>query len=136
MADTLMRLDVIPGWVTQYLLDVELGRSARGFSYLEPDAELRFGTQVITGRGHIKRFFKALVTPLIVKHQVKEFWDGSPIRMLRGDLLLAKRQLPSDVISSPFVEFLTVSPVMKVQEIAIVVGPNQAISGITSYSQT
>ena len=137
MPDTLMRLDDIPGWVRHYLLDVELGRFAGGFAYLEPDAELRFGSQVVTGSDQIKRFFKSLIAPLILKHEVKEFWDGSPVKMLRGHLLLAKRQLPTNIISPPFVEFLTVSPVMKVQGIAIVVGPIQAIGGMgDSYGQS
>ena len=137
MPDTLMRLDDIPGWVREYLLDVELGRFAAGFAYLEPDAELRFGGQVVSGGDQIKRFFKSLIAPLILKHEVKEFWDGSSVKMLRGHLLLAKRQLPTDIISPPFVAFLTVSPVMKIQGIAIVVGPVQALSGMgDSYSQS
>ena len=92
---------------------------------------------MIKGSDRIRRFFDLLIAPLVMRHEVKEFWDGSPVKMLRGHLLLAKRQLPTDIISPPFVEFLTVSPVMKVKEIAIVVGPTQALNGMgTSYNKT
>ena len=130
MADTLTRSDSIPEWITQYLLDIESGRFKDGFSYLEPNAELLFGTQKVRGRHRIKQFFSLLFSPLIMKHDVSEYWDGSPVKMLRGRLLIAKRHLPADILAPPFVEFLTVSPVMTIRKIAIVVGPTQVLSGL------
>ena len=128
MEQVLVLTDDLPVWITQYLLEIETRDFGPGFANLDPTAELLFGTQLIKGREKIKRFFEGICRSLLVKHEIAEFWDGSPVKMLRGQLTLAKHQNPSNTISPPMVQFLTMSPSMKVQKIAMVVGPMRAFA--------
>ena len=127
MSQVLVLVDDLPPWLTQYLNGIETRRFGPGFANLEPAAELLFGTQLFRGRKSIKLFFDKICSPLMVKHEIAEFWDGSPVKMLRGHLKLAKHHAPSETISPPMVQFLTLSPSMAIQKIAMIVGPTQAL---------
>lgn len=98
MADN-AQATAVPGWVLKFMDAIDTLEFGEGFAPLTEDTDMFFGTAHIHGVEAIKAFFVKIDAPLIITHEVLEFWtagDGmqvGPIDTWRG--------LPTGVAYSP-----------------------------------
>ncbi|GAA2349842.1 nuclear transport factor 2 family protein [Streptomyces violaceusniger] len=127
MADT-ARATPAPEWVLKFMDAIDTLEFGEGFAPLTEDTDMFFGTAHIHGVEAIKAFFVKIDEPLIITHEVLEFWTaGDGVRLLRGEATMAKKSEPDRMVRAPFVHifYLADEEPVRVRELRITAGPLQ-----------
>ncbi|MCX4647331.1 MULTISPECIES: nuclear transport factor 2 family protein [unclassified Streptomyces] len=118
----------VPGWVLKFMDAIDTLEFGEGFAPLTEGTEMFFGTERIQGADAIKAFFVKIDEPLIIKHEVLEFWAaGDGVRLLRGEATMAKKSSPDQVVRAPFMHifYLDREEPVRVRTLRITAGPLQ-----------
>ncbi|NUR03921.1 MAG: nuclear transport factor 2 family protein [Streptomyces sp.] len=117
-----------PEWVLKFMDAIDTLEFGEGFAPLTEDTDMFFGTAHIHGVEAIKAFFVKIDEPLIITHEVLEFWTaGDGVRLVRGEATMAKKSEPDRVVRAPFVHifYLADEELVRVRELRITAGPLQ-----------
>ncbi|MFD4629679.1 nuclear transport factor 2 family protein [Streptomyces sp. NPDC058284] len=85
-----------------------------------------FGTAHVHGVEAIKAFFVKIDEPLVITHEVLEFWAaGDGVRLLRGEATMARKSEPDRVVRAPFMHIfhLADEEEIRIRELRITAGP-------------
>ncbi|MEU9184079.1 nuclear transport factor 2 family protein [Streptomyces sp. NPDC048484] len=118
----------VPGWVLKFMDAIDTLEFGEGFAPLTEDTDMFFGTEHIHGVDAIKAFFVKIDEPLIINHEVLEFWSaGDGVRLLRGEATMAKKSEPDQVVRAPFMHifYLDREEPVRVRTLRITAGPLQ-----------
>ncbi|MFE3521450.1 nuclear transport factor 2 family protein [Streptomyces sp. NPDC059161] len=118
----------VPEWVLKFMGAIDTLDFGEGFAPLTEDTDMFFGTAHIHGVEAIKEFFVKIDEPLIIAHEVLEFWTaGDGVRILRGEATMAKKSEPDRVVRAPFMHifYLADEEPVRVRELRITAGPLQ-----------
>ena len=118
----------VPDWVQKFMEAIDTLEFGEGFAPLTEDTDMFFGTEHIHGAEAIKAFFVKIDEPLIITHQVLEFWatdDG--VRLLRGEATMAKKSDPDHVVRAPFMHifYLDQEEPVRIRTLRVTAGPLQ-----------
>ncbi|MFI6278781.1 nuclear transport factor 2 family protein [Streptomyces sp. NPDC050988] len=122
------RATAVPGWVLKFMDAIDTLEFGEGFAPLTEDTDMFFGTEHIHGADAIKAFFVKIDEPLIIKHEVLEFWTaGDGVRLLRGEATMAKKSEPDQVVRAPFMHifYLDREEPVRVRTLRVTAGPLQ-----------
>ncbi|MFE6157612.1 nuclear transport factor 2 family protein [Streptomyces sp. NPDC056486] len=127
-----------PEWALKFMDAIDTLEFGEGFAPLTEDTDMFFGTEHIHGVEAIKAFFVKIDEPLIIKHEILEFWAaGDGVRLLRGEATMAKKTEPDRVVRAPFTHIfyladeeltgdeLTGEETVRIRELRITAGPLQ-----------
>ncbi|MFB7932861.1 hypothetical protein ACFC4C_27540 [Streptomyces sp. NPDC056039] len=85
MADN-AQATAVPGWGLELMDAIDTLEFGKGFAPLTD-----------------KEFFVKIDAPLVISHEVLEFWTaGDGVRLLRGEAVMAKKSEPERVVRAPF----------------------------------
>ncbi|MEU9060851.1 nuclear transport factor 2 family protein [Streptomyces sp. NPDC048430] len=118
----------VPGWVLKFMYAIDTLEFGEGFAPLTEDTDMFFGTEHLHGVDAIKAFFIKIDEPLIITHEVLEFWAaGDGVRLLRGEATMAKKSSPDQVVRAPFMHifYLDREEPVRVRTLRITAGPLQ-----------
>ncbi|MFG2653411.1 nuclear transport factor 2 family protein [Streptomyces sp. NPDC048436] len=118
----------VPGWVLKFMHAIDTLEFGEGFAPLTEDTDMFFGTEHLHGVDAIKAFFIKIDEPLIITHEVLEFWAaGDGVRLLRGEATMAKKSSPDQVVRAPFMHifYLDREEPVRVRTLRITAGPLQ-----------
>ncbi|MEU7230252.1 nuclear transport factor 2 family protein [Streptomyces chrestomyceticus] len=118
----------VPEWVVKFMEAIDTLQFEEGFAPLTQDTDMFFGTAHIHGVEAIKAFFVKIDEPLIITHEVLEFWTaGDGVRLLRGEATMAKKSEPDRVVRAPFTHifYLAEEDPVRVRELRVTAGPLQ-----------
>ncbi|WAP59149.1 nuclear transport factor 2 family protein [Streptomyces sp. S465] len=121
----------VPDWVLKFMDAIDTLEFDEGFAPLTEDTDMFFGTAHIHGVEAIKAFFVKIDAPLIITHEVLEYWTADDgVRLLRGEAVMAKKSAPDQVVRAPFTHIFSLDreePV-RVRTLRITAGPLQTDS--------
>ncbi|MEU4656530.1 nuclear transport factor 2 family protein [Streptomyces sp. NPDC023723] len=120
------RATAVPDWVLKFMDAIDTLEFGEGFAPLTEDTDMFFGTAHIQGVEAIKAFFVKIDAPLIITHEVLEFWaadDG--VRLLRGEATMARKSDPDQVVRAPFMHifYLDREEPVRIRTLRITAGP-------------
>ncbi|WP_210590306.1 nuclear transport factor 2 family protein [Streptomyces sp. GESEQ-35] len=118
----------VPDWVLKFMDAIDTLDFDEGFAPLTEDTDMFFGTAHIHGAEDIKAFFVKIDEPLIIRHEVLEFWAaGDGVRLLRGEATMAKKSEPDQVVRAPFMHifYLDREEPVRVRALRVTAGPLQ-----------
>ncbi|MCT9140047.1 nuclear transport factor 2 family protein [Streptomyces violarus] len=127
MADT-TQATAVPGWVLKFMDAIDTLEFGEGFAPLTDNTDMYFGTAHIHGVEAIKEFFVKIDAPLVISHEVLEFWTASDgVRLLRGEAVMAKKSEPERVMRAPFMHifYLAQEEPVRIRTIRVTAGPLQ-----------
>lgn len=130
MADN-AQATAVPDWVLNFMDAIDTLELSEGFAPLTEDTDMFFGTAHIHGADAIEEFFVKIDGPLIITHEVLEFWAaGDGVRLLRGEATMAKKSAPDQVVRAPFMHIfhLDREEPVRIKTIRITAGPLQTDS--------
>ncbi|MET7567150.1 nuclear transport factor 2 family protein [Streptomyces sp. NPDC005492] len=125
MADT-AQAAAVPDWVLKFMDAIDTLEFGEGFAPLTEDTDMFFGTAHLQGVEAIKAFFVKIDEPLVITHEVLEFWTaGDGVRLLRGEATMARKSEPDQVVRAPFTHifYLDREEPVRVRTIRITAGP-------------
>ncbi|MFF1699031.1 nuclear transport factor 2 family protein [Streptomyces sp. NPDC058257] len=122
-----------PEWALKFMDAIDTLEFDEGFAPLTENTDMFFGTEHIHGVEAIKAFFVKIDEPLIINHEILEFWTaGDGVRLLRGEATMAKKTEPDRVVRAPFMhifyladEELPDEKTVRIRELRITAGPLQ-----------
>ncbi|MFJ6742813.1 nuclear transport factor 2 family protein [Streptomyces sp. NPDC091279] len=118
----------VPAWVLKFMDAIDTLEFDEGFAPLTEDTDMFFGTAHVHGVEAIKAFFVKIDEPLIIAHEVLEFWTaGDGVRLLRGEATMARKTDPDHVVRAPFMHifYLDDEEPVRIRELRITAGPLQ-----------
>ncbi|MFJ2905591.1 nuclear transport factor 2 family protein [Streptomyces sp. NPDC087212] len=118
----------VPAWVLKFMDAIDTLEFDEGFAPLTEDTDMFFGTAHVHGVEAIKAFFVKIDEPLIIAHEVLEFWTaGDGVRLLRGEATMARKTDPDHVVRAPFMHifYLADEEPVRIRELRITAGPLQ-----------
>lgn len=104
-AEVTLREAPPPHWVTAFFHELDARTSGAGFDILADDADAQLGVHRWRGREAIREGLRAPDTGADSRHEVHEFWDGGPVKILRGELVVTARAT-GEVVRSAIGHFL------------------------------
>jgi len=128
MTDTTARATAVPSWILKFMDAIDTLEFGEGFAPLTENTDMYFGTEHIHGVEAIQAFFVKIDEPLIITHEVLEFWTAEDgVRLLRGEATMAKKSEPDKVVRAPFTHifYLDREEPVRVRTIRITAGPLQ-----------
>ncbi|BBJ37963.1 hypothetical protein SSPO_006810 [Streptomyces antimycoticus] len=120
------RATAVPGWVLKFMDAIDTLEFGEGFAPLTEDTDMFFGTAHLHGVDAIKAFFVKIDEPLIITHEVLEFWSaGDGVRLLRGEAMMAKKSDPDQVVRAPFMHifYLDQEEPVRIRTLRVTAGP-------------
>jgi hypothetical protein len=117
-----------PEWALKFMNAIDTLEFDEGFAPLTDDTDMFFGTAHIHGVEAIKAFFVKIDEPLIITHEILEFWAaGDGVRLLRGEATMAKKAEPDRVVRAPFMHifYLADEETIRIRELRVTAGPLQ-----------
>ncbi|GAA1709646.1 nuclear transport factor 2 family protein [Streptomyces yatensis] len=120
------RATAVPGWVLKFMDAIDTLEFGEGFAPLTEDTDMFFGTAHLHGVDAIKAFFVKIDEPLIITHEVLEFWSADEgVRLLRGEATMAKKSDPGQVVRAPFMHifYLDQEEPVRVRTLRVTAGP-------------
>ncbi|MGP3940151.1 MULTISPECIES: hypothetical protein [Streptomyces] len=120
------RATAVPGWVLKFMDAIDTLEFGEGFAPLTEDTDMFFGTAHLHGVDAIKAFFVKIDEPLIITHEVLEFWSaGDGVRLLRGEARMAKKSDPDQVVRAPFMHifYLDQEEPVRIRTLRVTAGP-------------
>jgi hypothetical protein len=117
-----------PEWALKFMNAIDTLEFDEGFAPLTEDTDMFFGTAHVHGVEAIKAFFVKIDGPLIINHEILEFWAaGDGVRLLRGEATMAKKTDPDRVVRAPFMHifYLADDETIRIRELRITAGPLQ-----------
>lgn len=101
----LLRQAPAPEWVVAFFDELDGRTYGAGLDILAEDAEAQLGAHRWRGREAIREGLRAPDTGVDSRHEVHEFWDGGPVKVLRGELVVTVRDT-GQVVRSAIGHFL------------------------------
>ncbi|MGW7616398.1 nuclear transport factor 2 family protein [Streptomyces antimycoticus] len=120
------RATAVPGWVLKFMDAIDTLEFGEGFAPLTEDTDMFFGTAHLHGVDAIKAFFVKIDEPLIITHEILEFWSaGDGVRLLRGEATMAKKSDPDQVVRAPFMHifYLDQEEPVRIRTLRVTAGP-------------
>ncbi len=120
------RATAVPGWVLKFMDAIDTLEFGEGFAPLTEDTDMFFGTAHLHGVDAIKAFFVKIDEPLIITHEVLEFWSADDgVRLLRGEATMAKKSDPDQVVRAPFMHifYLDQEEPVRIRTLRVTAGP-------------
>lgn len=118
----------VPGWVLKFMDAIDTLEFGKGFAPLTDNTDMYFGSAHIHGVEAIKEFFVKIDAPLVISHEVLEFWTaGDGVRLLRGEAVMAKKDEPERVVRAPFMHifYLDQEEPVRIRTLRVTAGPLQ-----------
>ncbi|AYG78145.1 hypothetical protein DWB77_00252 [Streptomyces hundungensis] len=115
-----------PAWVLKFMNAIDTLEFDDGFAPLTETSDMFFGTEHLHGIEAIKAFFVKIDAPLIITHEVLEYWAASDgVHLLRGEATMAKKSAPDRVVHAPFMHifYLDQEEPPRVRTLRITAGP-------------
>jgi hypothetical protein len=114
-----------PDWIHQIMMEIDTLDFGAGFAHMTDETDMYFGTEHVHGVDAIKAFFVKIDAPLIIKHEVLEYWDAGSTCLLRGEAIMAKKTEPDHVIRAPFMHIflLAEDEPARIKTLRVTAGP-------------
>jgi hypothetical protein len=116
-----------PDWILQIMREIDTLQFGPGFSHMNHDTDMFFGTTHVRGVEAIEAFFVKIDEPLNIEHDVLECWTAKNVCMLRGEATMAKKTDPNRFVRAPFMHiyYLDGADTPSVHTLRVTAGPLQ-----------
>ncbi|WP_428338460.1 hypothetical protein [Mycobacterium sp.] len=113
-----------PEWIVKFFHEIDTKRFGPDFDCFTADGEMTFGVGHWVGLAQIKAKLQEFDRGIDTKHTVTEFYDGGPVKIVRGEVTM-KRHDGGDVVTPAMVHifYMADNDATKVRAVYGAVGP-------------